>query len=141
MSEVDHKRGTTDRDLELDCGFGAEDTPDSLAVLEKRGARCSISLAELGRNATSTSVDKSPINNYHVRDWMENAKCRGGEPNTFFPSEGVGVAEAKMFCLDCVVRAACLEYAIENGQVHGVWGGASERERKEIARNHRNASK
>jgi WhiB family transcriptional regulator, redox-sensing transcriptional regulator len=35
---------------------------------------------------------------------------------------------------DCEVRAECLEYALENDERFGIWGGLSERERRRIKR-------
>jgi len=35
-------------------------------------------------------------------------------------------------CVQCRVRVECLDYALTNGFVYGVWGGASERERRRI---------
>jgi WhiB family redox-sensing transcriptional regulator len=37
----------------------------------------------------------------------------------------------------CTVRLECLEYALANRIEHGVWGGASERERRRILRRRR----
>jgi len=70
-------------------------------------------------------------------DWMLRARCRDIHPSVFFPSDGVGVEAAKLVCRECPVRAPCLDYAIENHIDHGVWGGASERERRRIARQRR----
>lgn len=67
-------------------------------------------------------------------DWMLEGKCRDLPPETFFPSDGVGVEVARRICADCPVKAECLEYALYNRIEHGVWGGASERERRRIAR-------
>ncbi|HEV2256553.1 MAG TPA: WhiB family transcriptional regulator [Streptosporangiaceae bacterium] len=39
------------------------------------------------------------------------------------------VAEAKAICAGCQVRRDCLAFALRTHQVHGVWGGLSERER------------
>lgn len=66
--------------------------------------------------------------------WMLQAKCRGVLPGDFFPSDGVGVERAQQVCDGCPVREPCLEYALEHRIEHGVWGGASERERRRILR-------
>ncbi len=60
------------------------------------------------------------------------AKCRGVDPKVFFPSDGWGVERAKVICQDCSVRTECLEYALENRERYGVWGGTSEGERRRI---------
>lgn len=65
-------------------------------------------------------------------EWMDRGLCRSYPPDTFFPSDGVGVEVAKRICAECPVRAACLEYALENRIDHGVWGGTSERQRRRI---------
>ena len=70
-------------------------------------------------------------------DWMGRAKCRDLHPSLFFPSDGVGVEVAQRVCEGCGVRGPCLEYALANHIDHGVWGGASERERRRIARQRR----
>ena len=44
---------------------------------------------------------------------------------------------ARRICAECPVKAPCLEYALQNRIDHGVWGGASERERRRIARRRR----
>jgi WhiB family redox-sensing transcriptional regulator len=69
--------------------------------------------------------------------WMLQARCRGVRPTQFFPSDGLGVEAAQRVCAECEVRAECLEYALEHRIEHGVWGGASERERRRILRRRR----
>jgi WhiB family redox-sensing transcriptional regulator len=69
--------------------------------------------------------------------WMADGKCRNLSPEVFFPSDGVGVELARQICADCPVREPCLEYALYHRIDHGVWGGASERERQRIARRRR----
>ena len=68
---------------------------------------------------------------------MVQGRCRDLPPEIFFPSDGVGVEVARHYCAECPVKAPCLEYALENHIEHGVWGGASERERRRIARSRR----
>ena len=65
-------------------------------------------------------------------DWMEDGICRNLNPDTFFPSDGVGVEVAKRICATCPVVNTCLEFALENRIDHGVWGGTSERQRRRI---------
>jgi len=68
---------------------------------------------------------------------MMEGRCRDLPPEIFFPSDGVGVEVARHYCAECPVKGPCLEYALENHIEHGVWGGASERERRRIARSRR----
>ncbi len=70
-------------------------------------------------------------------DWLDRAKCRDMDPAIFFPSDGIGVQAAQRICVDCPVRATCLEYALAERVDHGVWGGTSERERRRILRHRR----
>ena len=73
----------------------------------------------------------------HDQAWMLQAKCRGRAPHDWFPSDGVGVDRARKICADCPVKEECLEYALTYRIDHGVWGGASERERRRILRRRR----
>jgi len=68
---------------------------------------------------------------------MVQGRCRDLPPEIFFPSDGVGVEVARHYCAECPVKGPCLEYALESHIEHGVWGGASERERRRIARSRR----
>ena len=70
-------------------------------------------------------------------EWMARGLCRHEPPTTFFPSDGVGVEVAKRICATCPVQDTCLEYALEQRIDHGVWGGASERQRRRILRKRR----
>ena len=70
-------------------------------------------------------------------NWMARGNCRDEAPARFFPSDGVGVDHARRICATCPVREPCLEYALEQRIDHGVWGGASERERRRILKRRR----
>ncbi len=68
-------------------------------------------------------------------DWRHDAICRDEDPELFFPIGNTGPAilqieEAKQVCRRCEVREQCLQWALEAGQDHGVWGGLSEDERR-----------
>jgi WhiB family transcriptional regulator, redox-sensing transcriptional regulator len=70
-------------------------------------------------------------------EWMAEGNCQAVDPAVFFPSDGVGVDVARRICDGCPVQRPCLEYALYHRIDHGVWGGASERERRRIARRRR----
>ena len=69
--------------------------------------------------------------------WRSHASCRGLDPAIFYPASEEDGAEAKSICAGCVVREACLEYALVNRERDGVWGGATEKERRRILRHRR----
>jgi WhiB family redox-sensing transcriptional regulator len=68
------------------------------------------------------------------RSWQDYANCLGVDPDLFFPERGASTREAKEVCRGCVVREECLEFALENGEKFGIWGGMSERERRRLRR-------
>jgi WhiB family redox-sensing transcriptional regulator len=66
--------------------------------------------------------------------WQDQALCAQTDPEAFFPEKGGSTREAKRVCRSCEVRAECLEYALENDERFGIWGGMSERERRRLKR-------
>ena len=64
--------------------------------------------------------------------WQERGLCAQTDPEAFFPEKGGSTREAKKVCLTCDVRQDCLEYALENDERFGIWGGLSERERRKL---------
>ena len=66
--------------------------------------------------------------------WQERALCAQTDPEAFFPEKGGSTREAKRVCGSCEVRVDCLEYALENDERFGIWGGLSERERRRLKR-------
>jgi len=64
--------------------------------------------------------------------WRLLAACRGADTGLFFPVRGASNRKAKAMCRKCRVRAECLDYAVETNQPAGVWGGKTERARREI---------
>lgn len=72
-------------------------------------------------------------------DWRHRAACLTEDPELFFPVGNTGpalmqIAEAKKVCRRCEVRETCLQWALDAGQDHGVWGGLSEDERRSMKR-------
>ena len=64
--------------------------------------------------------------------WRELAACRGIDLEVFFPGRGESAGPARQVCARCPVRQPCLDYAISNRIVHGIWGGLTERERRAL---------
>ncbi len=88
-----------------------------------------------GEVKSEVAVNETPTPEEY--GWMLHARCRGASPTEFFPSDGLGVEAAQRVCVGCTVKPECLEYALEHRIEHGVWGGASERERRRILRRRR----
>lgn len=92
---------------------------------------------EAHRQARETAVTTETSVAVDSRDFMDNGNCRGKDPDIFFPERGASLRPAQRICAGCVVRNECLEYALQHGERFGVWGGASERERRRIRRTRR----
>jgi len=75
-------------------------------------------------------------------EWVHDAGCRGKDPDLFFPVGNTGpaaeqLATAKGVCFACDVSDLCLEWAMQNSQDFGVWGGMAEDERRALRRQRR----
>jgi len=69
--------------------------------------------------------------------WRDHAACRGIDPEIFYPVSDEEADPAKTICDLCSVRTLCLEYALTARERDGVWGGATERERRRMIRQRR----
>lgn len=80
--------------------------------------------------------------------WRYDAKCRGEDTEIFFPPRDkalyIPIAEkAKSICWGrdgrppCPVRKECLREAINNDELHGIFGGMSHRERNAMVRKYK----
>jgi WhiB family redox-sensing transcriptional regulator len=72
-------------------------------------------------------------------NWRDQAACLTENPELFFPIGTTGPAvhqldAAKRVCANCLVRDPCLQWALETGVDHGVWGGLDEAERRSLKR-------
>jgi WhiB family redox-sensing transcriptional regulator len=74
--------------------------------------------------------------------WRKRAACRGIDVEVFYPDpdDDADAEPAKAVCEVCPVRQACLEHALANREREGVWGGATERERRRIVRQRRKSA-
>ncbi|HWK20762.1 MAG TPA: WhiB family transcriptional regulator [Microbacteriaceae bacterium] len=66
--------------------------------------------------------------------WQVDALCAQTDPEAFFPEKGGSTRDAKRICTTCEVKHECLEYALQNDERFGIWGGLSERERRKLRR-------
>ena len=72
-------------------------------------------------------------------EWLYEAACRGVDPDLFFPDGESRVARkrtsvAKAVCGRCPVKAQCLQWALENDERLGIWGGFTAKERRRLRR-------
>lgn len=67
-----------------------------------------------------------------AEEWQERALCAQTDPEAFYPEQGQSAGDAKRVCSLCPVRTECLKYAVEHDEGYGIWGGLSEKERREF---------
>ena len=67
----------------------------------------------------------------YATDWRAEGACRSADPDLFFPiaSGVVAVSRALRICAGCGVKQQCLDFAMQNGEMNGVWGGTTAEER------------
>lgn len=74
-------------------------------------------------------------------EWQRLGACHQADQSVFFAPDTPGepradrrrrVVAAKAVCALCPVRDLCRNYALENQEEYGVWGGLSETERKDL---------
>jgi len=65
--------------------------------------------------------------------WMDRSICPSVDPELFFPpqSRSDRARWAKWVCQQCPPVEDCRRYAIERPELDGVWGGTTERERRQ----------
>ena len=67
------------------------------------------------------------------QDWAGLGACVAGDPDDLFV-KGAAQQQAKVVCQRCPVIAECLAEALDHRTEFGVWGGMTERERRELLR-------
>lgn len=75
----------------------------------------------------------------HALPWADRARCVEVDPEIFFADHGQSgiTAAARQVCRGCEVRGACLEHALADPGLQGVWGGLTARERQDLRRDRR----
>jgi len=66
--------------------------------------------------------------------WTKEARCAEVDTEMFFPDKGdiTSATSARKICNGCEVKQQCLEYALDNREVYGIWGGTNERDRRPL---------
>jgi len=80
----------------------------------------------------TTDDDLHPDAHPPTGEWAARGACIGLDPALFFPERGMPVDNARAVCRGCEVRQECLDYAIDNSERFGIWGGLSEKERRRM---------
>jgi WhiB family transcriptional regulator, redox-sensing transcriptional regulator len=62
--------------------------------------------------------------------WRARGLCQSVDPELFFPAPSEPADAAVALCRTCDVQGACLAWALEVGDCHGVWGATTPRERR-----------
>lgn len=66
--------------------------------------------------------------------WWDDRGCRDVDVEIFYPLCDSEVWRAKAVCAACPVLQACLDHALRHREDFGVWGGATEHERRRMPR-------
>ena len=76
----------------------------------------------------------------NITTWRDRAACRGLDPDIFYPVSDEDTDEAKAICAECPVRRRASSSRSLNRERDGVWGGATERERRRMIRQRRKSA-
>lgn len=66
--------------------------------------------------------------------WQEQGLCAQVDNDAFFVEKGGSTRDAVRICIGCDVREKCLQYALDQDERFGVWGGLTERQRRKLKR-------
>ena len=74
--------------------------------------------------------------------WRDDAACKGMDPAVFYPVAETRSAQESLWakeravqvCQACQVTDACLAYALDHDEEHGVWGGSTPDDRDALRR-------
>jgi hypothetical protein len=58
--------------------------------------------------------------------------CRTTDPEIFFSKSSKEREHAKALCTSCPIRTACAQYALDNPELRGVWGGTTAADRRQF---------
>jgi WhiB family redox-sensing transcriptional regulator len=65
--------------------------------------------------------------------WVEQAKCKEADVKQFFPQREIGHNVSKTvrkYCEVCPVKQQCLDFAMSQDEIPGIWGGVTRLQRR-----------
>jgi WhiB family redox-sensing transcriptional regulator len=83
-------------------------------------------------------VDLPFLKEWGNGEWRKQAACANSDTEKFFPTKGKEartqhvISSARLVCARCPVRSECLEFAVKNSVMYGIWGGLTREERKKV---------
>lgn len=74
------------------------------------------------------------VSPFDRNSWVGDAACLGADREAFFAHESQPELrhQAVAICRRCPVQEQCLAWALDNDERFGIWGGKTERERRDI---------
>jgi WhiB family redox-sensing transcriptional regulator len=69
-----------------------------------------------------------------LAEWHRQAACRGQGPDAFVRGPKSDYRATRELCETCPVRRACLDFALADETLTGLWGGTTNIERRLIRR-------
>ena len=106
-----------------------------------RRTRESLRPTALSNDLDSDAVGRLPRATTDEWDWQLQAACRGMDGEWFFPPDREQakarrsrISKAKAVCAHCPALIPCRDFALDNGEPFGVWGGLSEDDRERATR-------
>lgn len=120
--------------------FGCTETAAAKRITHARQAGFHIPYDHTGRHQRSSytwamfAADlRSSERIFDAMEWRDQAACRDLDTSLFFPEHGTShhkIDQARAVCQSCPVIDDCLNYALDNHERFGIWGGLSERQRR-----------
>jgi len=128
-----HLQGSADEDVALSYDLAES----SIAVRRSRLIRSMRELTDLkshyGARGRRPAAPEPPPRLERRSDWRTVAACKGSG-DMFYPERGDtrSIEAAKTICQRCDVSEECLEFALEAGDIFGIWGGLTPKERRKL---------
>jgi WhiB family redox-sensing transcriptional regulator len=86
------------------------------------------------RYLMTSDLNPPDLDPFQRPEWMRRGACRDAPTELFFLERGGSSRAGKALCAVCVVRSTCLDYAMADPELLGIWGGTAERERDRLRR-------